>query len=49
LGGPGLPASGLLVSGLLDSGFLASGTAAGFSGVLVVLLSPVFWCRAEGS
>jgi len=51
-----LPASSLLASDLLVSVLLVSGTAAGlgfyvtgFSGVLVVFLSPVFWHRAGGA
>jgi len=49
----GLLVSDLFASGLADSGLLASGApaglgldAAGFSGVVVVFLSPVFWRQA---
>ncbi|KAG4083622.1 hypothetical protein H8356DRAFT_967753 [Neocallimastix lanati (nom. inval.)] len=39
-----------LVPGLLASGLLASDLeAAGFSGVLVIFLSPVFWRRDGGA
>ncbi|KAG4081895.1 hypothetical protein H8356DRAFT_970733 [Neocallimastix lanati (nom. inval.)] len=45
-----------LVPGLLASGLLASGAAAGlgleaagFSGVVVIFLSPVFWRRDGGA